>query len=116
MKLDALQLSLLFDYYSELLTEKQKICFDLYYNQDLSLAEIAAEAGISRQGVHDSIARAEAILKSMEEKTGWVAYSLKSQRALAQITEAASVLQQHSDPSVQQLANHILAAADLMKE
>ena len=45
MKQDALQMSLLFDYYGELLSEKQRVCFDLYYNQDLSLAEIARECG-----------------------------------------------------------------------
>ena len=53
MKQDALQMSLLFDYYGELLSEKQRVCFDLYYNQDLSLSEIASELGITRQGVHD---------------------------------------------------------------
>ena len=62
MKHSALEMTLLLDYYGELLTEKQKTCFDLYYNQDLSLGEIAEEAGISRQGVHDSLARAEAVL------------------------------------------------------
>lgn len=50
VKLEELELSLLFDYYGELLTEKQRTCFELYYNQDFSLGEIAGEAGISRQG------------------------------------------------------------------
>lgn len=49
MKQDALQMSLLFDYYGELLSEKQRVCFDLYYNQDLSLSEIASELGITRR-------------------------------------------------------------------
>ena len=69
MKLDALEWTLLFDYYGDLLTERQQTCFDLYYNQDLSLGEIAEEAGISRQGVYDTIARAKASLKTMEDKT-----------------------------------------------
>ena len=63
MKQDAYAMTLLFDYYGELLTEKQKTCFDLYYNQDLSLSEIAEEAGITRQGVHDTLARAESVLR-----------------------------------------------------
>lgn len=50
VKLEELELSLLFDYYGELLTEKQRTCFELYYNQDFSLGEIAGEAGISRPG------------------------------------------------------------------
>ena len=45
MKHDALTMALLYDYYGELLTEKQRTCFDLYYNQDLSLSEIAEDLG-----------------------------------------------------------------------
>jgi predicted DNA-binding protein YlxM (UPF0122 family) len=67
--MDNVQMLLLFDYYGELLTERQKMCFDLKYNQDLSLAEIAQELGVSRQGVFDNITRAEAHLMKMEEKT-----------------------------------------------
>ncbi len=57
MKQEAFTMSLLFDTYGALLTEKQQTYFDLYYNQDLSLAEIAEQEGISRQGVHDAISR-----------------------------------------------------------
>ena len=63
VKLEELELSLLFDYYGELLTEKQRTCFELYYNQDFSLGEIAGEAGISRQAVYDTLARAESALR-----------------------------------------------------
>ena len=62
MKQEAFTMSLLFDTYGALLTEKQQTYFDLYYNQDLSLAEIAEQEGISRQGVHDAISRSEALL------------------------------------------------------
>ena len=57
---ETFELTLLFDYYGDLLTQKQRSCFDLHYNQDLSLGEIAQEVGISRQGVHDTLTRAEA--------------------------------------------------------
>ena len=62
-----------FDFYGETLTEKQRELFDLYYNEDLSLSEIAEHAGITRQGVRDSIKRAEHALHEMEDKLGLVA-------------------------------------------
>ena len=68
--MDALEMTLLFDYYGELLTERQRMCFDLRHNQDLSLGEIAEELHVSRQGVYDNLSRAEAMLRNMEEKTG----------------------------------------------
>ena len=59
---------LLYDFYGELLTEhQQKIYEDAVYN-DLSLGEIAADAGISRQGVHDLIKRCDKILADYEAK------------------------------------------------
>ena len=73
MKGKPLEMSLLFDFYGETLTEKQRELFDLYYNGDLSLAEIAEHAGITRQGVRDSIKRAEHALREMEDKLGLVA-------------------------------------------
>ncbi|NCB50508.1 MAG: winged helix-turn-helix transcriptional regulator [Clostridia bacterium] len=63
---------MLFDFYGELLTDKQREYFDLHYNEDLSLAEIAEQMGISRQGVWDIIRRAEAALRETEEKTGLI--------------------------------------------
>lgn len=73
MKSKPLEMSLLFDFYGETLTEKQRELFDLYYNEDLSLAEIAEYAGITRQGVRDSVKRAEHALHEMEQKLGLVA-------------------------------------------
>ena len=58
--------SMLFDFYGELLTDKQREYFDLHYNEDLSLAEIAEQSGISRQGVWDIIRRAEAAMTAMQ--------------------------------------------------
>lgn len=67
-----LEMSLLFDFYGETLTENQRELFDLYYNEDLSLAEIAEHAGITRQGVRDGVKRAEHTLREMERKLGLV--------------------------------------------
>ncbi len=59
---------LLYDFYGELLTEHQKNIYeDVVYN-DLSLAEIAAENGISRQGVHDLVRRCDRALQEYEDK------------------------------------------------
>ncbi len=74
--------SLLLDFYGALLTGKQRECFDLHYNEDLSLSEIAEEAGISRQGVWDNIRRAEAALCELEEKTGLVRRVTQLEREL----------------------------------
>jgi len=92
MKQNALQMTLLFDYYGDLLSEKQKNHFDLYYNQDLSLAEIAEEAGISRQGVHDSLSKAEQALREFEAKLGCVEKEHRLQELLQIIADAAREL------------------------
>ncbi len=66
-----LKISLLMDFYGGILTDKQLDALDLYYNEDLSLAEIAQHTKITRQGVRDSIKRGEAILIEMEKKLGF---------------------------------------------
>lgn len=63
-----LEQTLLFDFYGELLTEHQKEIYERFVTEDLSLGEIAEEAGISRQGVHDLIRRCNQALKGYEEK------------------------------------------------
>ena len=65
-----LSVSVLLDFYGELLTPKQAEALDLYYNQDLSLAEIAQDTGVSRQGVRAFIKQGEAHLVNFEEKLG----------------------------------------------
>ena len=106
--MDALEMTLLFDYYGDLLTDRQKLCFDMRYNQDYSLGEIAQELGVSRQGEHDNITRAEALLRNMEEKTGFVSRDLRIRKAIKSITTAADSLQKMGDPDVCLLANQIL--------
>ena len=114
--MDALEMTLLFDYYGDLLTERQKMCFDLRHNQDLSLAEIAQELQVSRQGVHDNLSRAEALLLNMEEKTGCVRRDMQCRQAAKQILSAAQLLSQNGDEYVSQLAGQILAAAQSLEE
>ena len=114
--MDALQMTLLFDYYGELLTDRQRMCFDLRHNQDLSLAEIAQELNVSRQGVHDNLSRAEALLMNMEEKTGCVRRDLQCRKAAREIMTAAEEIAKHDDQLVSELANKIISAASLLKE
>ena len=69
---DRIRQSLLLDFYGELLTERQRSCYELHVNDDLSLTEIAEQCGISRQGVWDNIRRAESAMREIEEKTGLI--------------------------------------------
>ncbi len=114
--MDALEMTLLFDYYGELLTQRQKQCFDMRYNQDLSLGEIAEELQVSRQGVYDNLSRAEAILANMEEKTGCVRRDLNCRQAARRIAAAANTLAAYGDPAVSRLAREILSQAASLEE
>ena len=63
-------ISLLYDFYAELLNESQRRVVELYVNEDLSLSEVAEILHISRQGVRDSLGRAERKLRDYEQKLG----------------------------------------------
>ncbi len=65
-----MQISLLLDFYGDILSERRREMTALYYNDDLSLSEIAEITGISRQGVRDAVKKSEAELLSLEEKLG----------------------------------------------
>lgn len=114
--MDATELILLYDYYGDLLTERQRECFELRYDQDLSLGEIGQELGISRQGVYDNLSRTEALLQNMEEKTGCVRRDRACRKAAVQIAELASQLQSHSDPYISDLAMQMLSVIAGLKE
>jgi uncharacterized protein len=62
------EVNLLYDFYSSLLTEKQRMMLELYYHEDWSLSEIAEQQAVSRQAVFEVVKRAEAILMELEEK------------------------------------------------
>ena len=80
-----LEISYLLDFYGEVLTEKQRDVMEQYYNDDLSLAEIADNFGITRQGVRDSIKRGEGILLELEEKVGFARRYRAVQEGVAQL-------------------------------
>lgn len=85
-----IEISYLLDYYGDVLTEKQKDAIDLYYNEDLSLAEISEHAGITRQGVRDTIKRGEEILLEFEKKLGFVKKLAEFREAFEIINECAN--------------------------
>ena len=114
--MSAIDMILLYDYYGDLLTDRQKECFELRYYQDLSLGEIGEELGISRQGVHDNLSRAEALLRNMEAKTGCAGRDQICRKAASSILEAARLLQQMEDPAVAALADKIIASAKGLEE
>ncbi|HYE80569.1 MAG TPA: putative DNA-binding protein [Clostridia bacterium] len=81
------QIALLFDFYGQLLTEKQIDIVDMYYNNDLSLGEISEQQGISRQGVYDTLKRAEKTLFEYEEKLGLVERFINQKESMNKIIE-----------------------------
>ena len=99
--------TMLFDFYGELLTEKQREYFDLHYNADLSLAEIAESSGISRQGVWDIIRRAEATLRETERKTGLVRRYGAQRQTLREIEQKLQTLLSITDGEAKQLVQEI---------
>ena len=89
----AVDRALLLDFYGELLTEKQREYCDLHWNEDLSLAEIAELAGLSRQGVWDVLRRAEKVLLQYERKTGLIRRHLERREQIAAVRgELAALL------------------------
>ena len=114
--MSAWELAILFDTYGSMLTDKQRDCFDMRYNQDLSLGEIAQELGVSRQAVNDNLTRTEALLRRMEETIGSVKRDMLIRNAIWEILDAASVLDASSDPAVQDAMRRITAAVHTLKE
>ena len=83
---DITRQSLLYDFYGELLTERQKEVMELYNEENLSLAEIAEEFGISRQGVHDALHKAQKALEEYERKLGLVERFSATSEAISKIS------------------------------
>ena len=111
-----LRMSLLYDFFGDLLTEKQKEYFNLHYDEDLSLSEIAETAGISRQGVRDIIVRAENQLMEMEEKTGIVRRFSEMQHDFSALEKAADAVLRADDlDAAKEAARRILAELEHLR-
>ena len=94
MKNQTYRMTMLLDFYGEILTQRQREFFDLYYNEDLSLAEIAENYDISRQGVRDAIVRSETVLRETEEKLGLVKKYAGYESKLEEIRQSAAFIAQ----------------------
>lgn len=121
MKNQTYRMTMLFDFYGDILTDRQRELFDLYYNEDLSLAEIAENCGISRQGVRDVIVRAEAAMNELEDKTGLLKRFMRMQSSVDAIVAAANEIKtinyrQYENQRLEELADGIIAGAGVLKE
>lgn len=111
MEDETLRNTMLFDFFGELLTEKQREYYDLYHNDDLSLSEISERTGISRQGVHDIISRADKSLSEIEQKTGVVGKWLETRAELETAESIARRLYELSENNeeIAELSKELLA-------
>ena len=121
MKNQTYRMTMLLDFYGEILTQRQREFFDLYYNEDLSLAEIAENYGISRQGVRDAIVRAETAMEELEDKTGLLKRFMRLREKIDAIEAAAAEIQKLNDrpydnPERERLAGEIRTCAAALKE
>lgn len=101
--------SILLDIYGKLLTDKQQDVLDLYYNENLSLAEIAEEVGITRQAVHDCIAKGEKKLFNLEEKLGIMKKTENQEEQLQKILSELSKIQvKDSDKQINSIIENVV--------
>lgn len=106
-----LQIGILLDFYGDILAERRRLVLDLYYNNDYSLAEIAEEIGITRQGVLDTIKKGKEELLFLEEKLRLE----KKFREAAKASERLVALVSDSDAISPSIRSEILALAEVFK-
>ena len=117
MKGKDMRFVLLLDFYGPMLTERQQEAMEYYYDEDLSLAEIAQHTQITRQGVRDSIKRAEAQLLEMEERLGLAKRFREMRDGFEAIRAAAQDIQEYNDRygysrEIDERAKRILTLSD----
>lgn len=111
---EIVQQSILYDFYGELLSEHKKQIFEDYVLNDLSLSEIAAEQGISRQGVYDIVRRCTLELKDYEDKLGLVHKFQSIKDKIGTIKDIISEANQTKD--ITQINKIATIADDILKE
>lgn len=106
-----LQIGVLLDFYGDILAERRRLVLDLYYNNDYSLAEIAEEIGITRQGVLDTIKKGKDELLFLEEKLQLE----KKFREAAIASERLVSLVSENDALSSEIKSEILSLAEAFK-
>ena len=104
---DIVQKTLMFDFYGQLLTEKQRDIVEMYYTDDLSLSEISEQIGISRQGVYDALKRAESILVEYETRLGLVEKFLQQRSLLAKVSNMLDEIIYGDDETIIDIKNRV---------
>ncbi len=107
------RVALLDDRYGTLLTARQRRVLTRYYDDDLSLAEIAAEQGVSRQAVHDQLRRAVGALEGLEARLGWLAAVERWRQRAAAVVQAIGRVRAGDDAA---LADAEAVARALLKD
>ena len=112
-----LEISLLFDFYGQMLTPTQQEAVNLYYNDDLSLLEVAQILSMSRQGVRDALNRSKKSLYTFEENLKLYERFSKTQQGLVTIIEKAQRLESLSlDDEIIKLSSDIVRTAQSLYE
>ncbi len=116
MKDDIVYKSLLYDFYGELLTKKQNSIIDLYYNHDLTLSEISENTDISRQGVYDTLKRAENALERYEKKLKLVERYNKHNKLIVEIDLKLEKILNSNPDSIEELRNKLIDIKNIISE
>jgi predicted DNA-binding protein YlxM (UPF0122 family) len=113
-----LRIMLLFDFYGALLTDKQQLSLEMHYSNDLSLAEIADELGVTRQAVHDILKRAEQVLIDYEDKLKFVERYQREQQTVQHIVNLINRLPERVRelPDLQLAVQELSCLLDYSKE
>lgn len=111
-----IEISLLFDFYGQLLSGKQRQAVSLYYNDDLSLSETSEVMGITRQGVRDLVRRSESEMYEYERKLGLYERFSRTGESAALIKQIAGSIGDTDDERVRNAVERIIDLADRMYE
>ncbi len=110
------KISILLQIYGKMLTDKQYEIMNDYYNNDLSLSEIAENSNITRQAVRDVIKKGENKLFDLEEKLLFMSKTMKQDKKIAQILQELNKIQDgYSDKKIDKILNNVVKELSLMR-